>query len=82
MRTSMGDLDATVGQTADSVVIEYLPSPAARPSVLHRLLVVITTEVADGLVNDLVGSRCGDNAEMRVRARPMVRPGAGTTLVA
>lgn len=48
---------------------------------LHRLLVAITTEVADGLVRDLVRSRSGDAAEMLVRARQTVRPRTGTTLV-
>jgi hypothetical protein len=35
-----------------------------------RLLVVITTEVADGLLRELARSRAGDDAEMLVVALP------------
>ncbi len=34
----------------------------------RRLLIVITTEVADGTLRDLVRSRAGDDAEMLVVA--------------
>lgn len=34
----------------------------------HRLLIVVTTEVADGALRDLVRSRGGDDAEMLVVA--------------
>ena len=34
----------------------------------RRLLVVITTEMADGVLRDLVRSRAGDDAEMLVVA--------------